>query len=174
MTVPMMRVRYVRMVVHEVNVSMRVRMGFARRIVRPVAVPMMFVVLVEVLVLECFMLVNVPMAFAQEENDAEPHRDHRRHVWQTQWFVVQDERKDGTHERRRREVGCLASRSNEPQSIGVQNDADAVAYTAEQKRKQEKPKRRDALLQDGEPETDVHDAGNEGFDPNDGERVAQG
>ena len=77
MPMPMMRVRHMRMVVNERGVTMPVAMGRTNnQFVRPMRVLVMFVVLVQVLVFDPFVLVKVVVLFAEQQGHAEAHCAH--------------------------------------------------------------------------------------------------
>src|SRR5687768_17179279 len=102
---PVVDVRHVGVIVHELSMKVLVTVWLARRVAGAMSVLMVLVVYVEVRVRQLFMPVQMRMAFAQEGGDAERHQQHGSEVERPQRLAQHDDGRDGADERRGRKAG---------------------------------------------------------------------
>jgi len=106
-------VGYMWMVVREPAVMVAVVVGFSERRAWAVRVLVMFVVVVQVLVLESFVGVQVAVPLGEQYEHAERHRRHGDRVEPAQRLIEQEQGGERADERRGGEVRGLASGAHE-------------------------------------------------------------
>ena len=99
-TVPVavMLVRIVGVGVGQNLMGMRVAVGFADRIIRPMTVLVVGIVNVPVFVFQSFVGVFVFMTLGEVQPDPDRHQKARQDKRRGDWFGKQDQRNGGTHE----------------------------------------------------------------------------
>lgn len=170
MPVPVMGVRDMRMVVRHCQMQMPVTVGLINR---PLVLMLVMLVLnVNVFVLQDLVRVLVPVPGGEEHGDSASHEQAGKGV--TERCPLAKER----YGQRRSGEGCgreerrFAGGAEEPQGVGIEEDAQAVTRASEKERRSEsKPPREDGAKR--KRETEAHKSGAEGLATDQDERIAK-
>src|SRR6266480_5235554 len=104
--------------------------------------PVMLVVGVAVLVLERIVPVLVLVRLGEMQVEPDCHQKTRKHELQRHGFTKQGDRDNGADKRRRREISAGARRAEMTQSEDEQDEADAIADKADDRRAADRPRGR--------------------------------
>ena len=133
MPVPVVSIRYVRVVMNERDVPMPVTVCRTNnQDFSPMFVLVVLVVLMKMIVLNRLVLVEVVMSFTDEQRNAKTHRAHGGKIVPVQPIDQNGNRNQNAHHRRGREVGGFPRSTDHPQGVGIEHDADSVAQTSQQ------------------------------------------
>ena len=123
----MVKVRIVRMAMHQPNVPVGVGVRFTRHHVGAMGLPMVLVVHVPVLVLHVLVCMLVLVTLRQMQPQPDRHQAARNEQGRGDRFPQHRNRQRRTHERREREVGAGPSRAEMAEPQHEQRQAHAVA-----------------------------------------------